>query len=338
MRRIPSIPVTPSAQPAGQWFFGGAVAISLVMHAVVGIVLIGGLDWQLPEAEETPILVELVPPPEPDTQEPLPQPEGQPKSEEQLAELPPPMPVLQPVIEFGEEDSGPRIDPDGRSEQEPNEPEPDEPEQAEPVPNETDKKKEANAAPSGVLPEETVETSNEPVPEVPEPVLEPERIADAEAAPDEPGTIGSIASLVTPAPKPEQNPDTVEPEVTANLREMISATQLFTEMILDDPRVRTAMADMPRSQRINLLCMTEMRGQLETARPPRPPQYLPSFHLQSGNVLHPRQAAFLSQGQWFDLAFRCEVDEDATKVQKFNYRIGDAIPREQWSQRGFPSF
>lgn len=303
----------PSAPPAGQRFFGGAVAISLVLHAVVVVALVGGMDWQLPETEEASISVELVPPPEPEAPEPLPQPEDQLNSEEKPAELQPTVPVLQPVIEFAETDSGPRIEPE---------------------PNETDETQDADTGPSKVLSEDAAETPKEHQQEVSELELETGQVADAEAAFDDPGTIGPIASLVTPTPKPVRNPDTEtgEPGV------LLPATQLFTDMILDDPRVRTAMADMPRSQRVNLLCVTEMRSQLETARPPRPPQYLPSFDLPAGNVLHPRQAAFLSQGQWFDFAFRCEVDEGATKVVKFNYRIGDAIPRTEWSRRGFPSF
>ena len=295
MRRLFCIPVTPSAQPTGQWFFPSAIAISLLLHAVVGVALIDGADRQLPETEETPILVELVPPPEPEAPEPSPQPEDQPKSEEQLAELPPILPVLQPVIEFGETDRGPRIDPDGELEHEPNEPEPDEPEQ-------------------------------------------PGQVADDEAAPDDFGTVGPIATLVTPTPKPVRNPATAAREERGKAGAMTSATQLFSDALLDDPRVRTAIAGMPRSERANLLCMTEMRGQLRAARPPRPPEILPSFRLPTGTVLEPRQAAFRSQGKWFDLAFRCEVDEGVTKVQKFSYRIGDAIPRAEWSQRGFPSF
>lgn len=338
MRRISNIAVMPSPPPAGQRFFGGAVAISLILHAVVVVALVGGMDWQLAETEEVSISVELVPPPESEAPEPLPQPEDQLNSEQKTAELQPTVPVLQPVIEFAETDSGPRIDPEGESEQQASQAEPDERQRTEPEPNEADETQDANTGPSKVLSEEAVETPKERQQEIPELEFETGQVADTETAFDDLGTIEPIASLVTPTPKPVRNPDTVEREETVEPGPMTLATQLFTELILDDPRVRTAMADMPRSQRVNLLCVTEMRSQLETARPPRPPQYLPSFHLPAGNVLHPRQAAFLSQGQWFDFAFRCEVDEGATKVVKFNYRIGDAIPRTEWSRRGFPSF
>ncbi len=330
MRRISSITITPS----GQWFFGGAVAISLLLHAIVVGALIGGWERQLAETEETPIFVELVPPPEPEAPEPKPQPQGQPSPEEEPAALQSTLPVLQPVIEFAEKDSAPRVERDGRSEQQSNKPEPDEPEQTESKLDEADEAKTSDTGRSQILREQAAQTSKEQPQEIPEPEPEPGQVADAETTPDEPGTAGSTISLITPTPRPVQNPvsETGEPGATTE------TPQLSNEAVLDDPRILTAMAGMPRSQRINLLCMTVMRNQLETARPPRPPQYLPAFDLPAGNVLHPPEAAFLSQGKWFELEFRCEVDDGATKVQKFNYQIGEAIPRSQWSQRGFPSF
>ena len=95
------------------------------------------------------------------------------------------------------------------------------------------------------------------------------------------------------------------------------------------------MAGTPRSLRASLLCMTEMRDQLRAAD--RPPKVLPSYPMPAGTVLEPLRAAFRTQGQWYDLAFRCELDDVVTRVLNFSYRIGDAIPRAEWSQRGLPN-
>lgn len=314
-----STTITPSAQLSGHWLFGGAVAISLVLHGAVLLALTGGWDRQLAETEETPVLVELVPPPE--QPEPMPEPQGQPNSQERPAAPPSALPVLQPVIEFAETDAGPRVGDDGQSGRQPTERQPDQAERVE---------AEGTEAPDGNVPqilhEQAAATSQVQQQQVPLTEPEPGRDADAET--------GQIVSLITPTPRPERKP---QPE-TGETGAATGAPPRPNEAVLDDPRILTAMAGMPRSQRINLLCMTVMRNQLETARPPRPPQYLPAFDLPAGNVLHPPEAAFLSRGQWFELAFRCEVDDGATKVLKFNYRIGEAIPRSQWSRRGFPDF
>ena len=299
-----------------------------MLHTVVIGALMGVWNRQLAETEETPIMVELVPPPETAAPEPVPQPKGDPNSE-QPAEPQSELPVLQPVIEFAEADSAPRVDLDGRSENQTNRPELNEPQ-----PAEADDVSNPDTELPEVSREQDVEVSEEQAQEAGEPASLPDQLAGAEAAPDASGATEQTISLIVPTPRPEQNPEAETVETAA----AAGTPPQSNEAILDDPRLLTAMAGMPRSQRINLLCMTVMRNQLETARPPRPPQYLPAFDLPEGNVLHPPEAAFLSRGQWFELAFRCEVNDGATKVEKFSYRVGEAIPRSQWLQRGFPSF
>lgn len=115
-----------------------------------------------------------------------------------------------------------------------------------------------------------------------------------------------------------------------------TATRLFSRDISDDPRMRTAMNGMPQAARVDLLCMTELRAQLRTATPPYQADLLPSFRLESGTVLQPRRAAFRAGGQWYDLAFRCELNTQVTRVESFTFRVGAPVPRSEWSARGFP--
>lgn len=115
-----------------------------------------------------------------------------------------------------------------------------------------------------------------------------------------------------------------------------TATRLFSREISDDPRMRTAMNGMPHAARVDLLCMTELRAQLRVATPPYHADLLPSFRLESGTVLEPRRAAFRAGGQWYDLAFRCELNTQVTRVERFTFRVGAPVPRSEWSARGFP--
>jgi outer membrane biosynthesis protein TonB len=115
-----------------------------------------------------------------------------------------------------------------------------------------------------------------------------------------------------------------------------TATRLFSRDISDDPRMRTAMNGMPQAARVDLLCMTELRAQLRAGTPPYHADLLPSFRLEAGNVLQPRRAAFRAGGQWYDLDFRCELNAGVTRVESFSHRVGEPVPRSEWSARRFP--
>ncbi|KGF66667.1 hypothetical protein LL06_26910, partial [Hoeflea sp. BAL378] len=67
-------------------------------------------------------------------------------------------------------------------------------------------------------------------------------------------------------------------------------------------------------------------------------ELLPSYRLDAGNVLAVADAAFRADGAWYDLSFRCTVDDQAFGVVSFALKVGSAIPRDQWAARGFPEF
>ncbi len=323
MNRDLDEPIAPPAQPTGRGVLGGAVAVSLILHAVVGFALIHRVDRQLEEMEEAPLLVELVPPPEPEEQPPEPEPEEEepepepePQSEDQAQASqpdapPPPIPVLRPVYEFAETDTGPKPDPKDLTITQPDQPETD---TAEAEESQTPEQQEPAAA---------------------EPILSAPQSEQVEAVTEQAEAVERIVALLTEQTESEQEPATLAPEEETDAKVLTPAELLYTDAIREDPTFRTAMNGLPRSRRAGLLCMTEMRDQLRAAQ--RPPEYLPSFSLPGGTVMEPREAAFRSGGQWFDLAFRCELNLEVTRVLKFSYRIGDAIPRSQWAQRGFPN-
>ncbi|MFD1696410.1 DUF930 domain-containing protein [Roseibium aestuarii] len=124
----------------------------------------------------------------------------------------------------------------------------------------------------------------------------------------------------------------------AGVPPLARARELFSNQILGDTRSQTAMRGMGPAQRLNLLCMTELDAQLRSFDPGRPPEMLPSFRPSGGTFLEPAQAAYRSRGVWYDLAFRCEADDEIRKVQAFSFRVGPPIRPAQWAERGLPSF
>jgi hypothetical protein len=411
-----------------RWFFGGELAVSLLLHTLVAVALTGVVARQFGEPQVDPISVELVAPPEIETPEPqvpelkIPEPEKpkveEEKPEDEKAAVPPPPPppppeeqqaepeqteepeetaptVMQPVVEFGDTDSGPREALDGTAAEETETPEqteeaPTEPEQATQETEEPEEGQPAEAEPSEASPAETAEVEETPQPEESQPEetppeetqLEeakaeeakpeeaqteqaqpdqlaeaaateapaPEAVAETETPTEDFGTVGPIVTAALPAPKPAQRPAARSASNAAansaggggnsgrQTPRLAEARRLFSASILGDTRARTAMAGMPPGQRLNLLCMTELRAQLIDWDPARPPEMLPSFRPKAGNVLEPGQAAYGSRGDWYDLNFRCETDKDVKRVVKFSFRIGPPIPPAKWQGRGLPPF
>ncbi|MTH99575.1 DUF930 domain-containing protein [Roseibium sp. RKSG952] len=293
-----------------------------------------------------------------------PPPEPAPSSEElaDSAEQPQPLeglPVLQPVDEFADEDTMPETGEEGPPETASAPAEIEDPDQL--VGNGTDAAADG-AADTGEAGPEVVEqeeaVTEETVPEeavtdaepVSDPVVEPSGdvplAAEAEPGSQDFGTVGPIVTAAAPASKPavrvrqraagQSSGNTSPPPPPGNLT---TARTLFSQQMSRDSRARRAMDGIPRDQRANMLCLSELRGQLENEIPPMPPELLPTFRVPPGaTVLQPREAAFRSRGMWYDITFRCEIDDRATRVLRFQYRIDGAVPRNEWLRRRFPVY
>ncbi|MBC00655.1 MAG: hypothetical protein CML67_14065 [Rhodobacteraceae bacterium] len=174
------------------------------------------------------------------------------------------------------------------------------------------------------------------------------------SAPEADGLSGAIATTL-PRAKPTPPPEALraasqddlppgvrlpagasEPARRPGAPRLTRSRELFSDRILGDSRTRTAMAGMSGPQRLNLLCLTELRAQIRDLYPDRPAEILPSFRPQPGTVLAPVRAAYRSRGVWYDLDFRCETDPAVTRVEDFSFRVGPPVPRSQWLSRGFP--
>lgn len=319
----------------------GAV-VSIALHALIAAVLF----VQLPSFEHTPpaeesVSVELVPPPEETAEASVPEeaPPEEPRAEEEQEQAEPPtpaaeaspeqdpatppaedvpIPVLRPVLEFGETDTG-SLDP-----------EPDDIGRKAPTPAELEAEE---------TPVETAASETETTPEtetaspVPEDVALPE-LGESEdpPAPAENADPASPAEAVADA----GTADAAEP-AAASAEPLTAAEKLYSASATDDPVARTAMGDLPRGTRIERLCSTELYAQLRHGSPSYRPELLPSFRLSQGTVLDVRRAAFRANTRWYDLSFRCEVDADATRVVSFAFDVGAEVPESQWRNRGFPA-
>ena len=287
--------------------FVWALPASLAVHLLIIALLIFGLPVSLPPPpKEEAIAVDLVPPPEPPAKaevEPSPPAEeSRPdKSQEANVEIPPPK-----SKDAARRETSPVQRPVfqfGEKDAGPR------------------KSPDRNSAKDG---SGSATALSEPVKQ--DPAGPPTLTAvEAKSPAPQPGT------PETPAPKPV---DAAKVQVTLQLEE---AKTLFSHTATSSPIATTALGEEPRGARAGRLCVTELREQLRHASPPYFPELLPSYRLEDGTVIEDPVAAFLGNGQWYNLSFRCEVDSDAMKVVSFAFQVGNSVPRSEWKRRRLPS-
>lgn len=334
------------------------------------------------EPEPEPAAPEPEPEPEPEAEQPAPEPEQSAAPQDQAGADQPgadepgegeatPIPVLRPVFQFGEEDSGPRKALDGDSSIESGQPDPSEgeaaPDQAEPDETQPTEQEQATAASeeaaaeAEALPPEASlsETPDQPTPDpatpdqpvtetpgialpeitLPDAQLSARPLSDADptAAPpvasDLPGVNLAPPPVAAEATTPVDTPGTGLPQ-----GDLAEAGNLFSPDLTENRVAMTAMGSLPRKLRASQLCTTELREQLRNGATSYGVELLPSYQLDSGTILAVPDAAFRADGDWYNLSFRCTVDADALKVVSFALKVGTAIPRDEWKARGFPEF
>lgn len=272
-------------------------------------------------AEAEPLPPEPEPEPEPPAPEPEPEvePEPQPEPVEQPPEPEPelpdaasaPIPVLRPVVRFGETDSGPELSRGTEAEAE----------TAEEAQTQEEADEVADAAPTLAQPEITLPEAPPLDGALPEAAAETnEGEGEAEATTQDEATDPAVVAAISEAQ--------LEPR---------DVTELFSSAISGDRAAMTAMAGLTRQERGDQLCGTELSQQLRNGTPAYVPYFLPILRLREGNVVDVPLAAFRDvDGSWINIAVRCEVDDDATEVMRFSLSVGKAVPRSEWAERGFP--
>jgi Domain of Unknown Function (DUF930) len=127
----------------------------------------------------------------------------------------------------------------------------------------------------------------------------------------------AIPEEAPPAPTPEEPP-----------LALAHAAKLFSDTALNWS-ARKALATLAVGARFEQLCDVEALEQIARGKPELRPEravaYATADTKVAGNVLIADGAAFLSQGQWYRLSFRCETTPDHSKVVSFDFATGGPI-------------
>ncbi|EJT05028.1 proline rich protein [Rhizobium sp. CCGE 510] len=109
---------------------------------------------------------------------------------------------------------------------------------------------------------------------------------------------------------------------------------LFSQTVSDDSVAQTALGNTPRGQRMNDLCRTELKQQIEHISPkyrdPEIPSYRPFTNETIIQVME--TGRFRTNGNWYSIQYECAVDTDATKILSFAFKFGGLIPRSQYAK------
>jgi hypothetical protein len=64
--------------------------------------------------------------------------------------------------------------------------------------------------------------------------------------------------------------------------------------------------------------------------------YATEAAVRRGGVVIAHGAAFHSNGRWYNLAFECQLSANQRDVAHLKFKLGDAIPAEQWADLNLP--
>ncbi|ANL35157.1 hypothetical protein AMC89_CH03121 [Rhizobium phaseoli] len=329
----------PEQRPEIRW----GVGASVLLHVPLIALLIFGLPKIEPKPpEDESVKVELVPPPEekkPEEKKPEEKP-PEPKPPEQAKKQPPPpppaaakkalaqakpmpMPTLRPVIEFGDKNSGPEKSLTGNFSQGEGKP-------AATPPQQDSEPKQLPTKAAADKPK-TQELPSKPLPDD---VKLPEvATADVSAERNGPPTdVSGEANTTIEQAKPPEDKTDETPKASVKSNDLPNAKTLFSRTADGSFIAQTAIDGLPRKDRVAKLCATELGAQLTNGSPRYSPFALPNRRLASGTVLVADDEAFGTAKGWYHVRFRCEVDEDATKVVSFAHKVDGLIPRSEYAK------
>ncbi|MFD2143117.1 DUF930 domain-containing protein [Ancylobacter oerskovii] len=163
----------------------------------------------------------------------------------------------------------------------------------------------------------------------------------AVAQPADPApSVPEAAADATPSASPAVHP----PATAARPDDMIRPARMLSARLLADPRgraTRRALATLADEERVAQLCDLEAMEQIHAWQPAYQPDRLVDYARadtrQHGNSLVAGGGAFRSGRKWYEVSFSCDLDAGLREVVGFAFKVGEAIPRQEWTALNLPA-
>jgi hypothetical protein len=117
------------------------------------------------------------------------------------------------------------------------------------------------------------------------------------------------------------------------------ATKLYAATMLNQPEmksVKRGLATLASSEKVMQLCNIEALEQIRLAASQYVPDTLVSYAMaspiQTGLMLTAMGGAFRSRRLWYGVSFECVAAPTLDGVTSFSFKLGEAIPRDQWEE------
>jgi hypothetical protein len=126
-------------------------------------------------------------------------------------------------------------------------------------------------------------------------------------------------------------------------RKCVKPTQMLSQEVLADRRssqTRAALSQLAPAEQVEQLCNLEAMAQVgqwnRRLQPDRLVAYAMGDTAFSENSFVADGAAVHSEQAWYRLHYRCDLSFDHKKVVAFEFVMGDAIPKSDWSEHNLP--
>jgi hypothetical protein len=120
--------------------------------------------------------------------------------------------------------------------------------------------------------------------------------------------------------------------------------KMLSEAEISNPkhnRLRTQLGQLESNTRTVQTCNLEAILQITRSglefHPVAVIAYAMAEVVAKGDTVVANGAAFQSEGEWYNLSFRCRISPRSRQVQGFEFVIGAAIPREDWTAHSLPN-
>jgi hypothetical protein len=120
--------------------------------------------------------------------------------------------------------------------------------------------------------------------------------------------------------------------------------KMLSEAEISNPkheRLRAQLGQLESNTRTVQICSLEAILQITRSglefHPMAVVAYAMADVVAKGDTVVANGAAFQSEGEWYNLSFRCRISPRSRSVQGLEFVIGAAIPREDWKAHSLPN-
>ncbi|MES0808094.1 DUF930 domain-containing protein [Roseibium sp. SCPC15] len=121
----------------------------------------------------------------------------------------------------------------------------------------------------------------------------------------------------------------------------VSATAFHASEILSDPRslqarlaLRTLVSDDRKEQLCALEAMEQLRRTQKGFRPTRLAPHAFRNSYQKNNAIFAPAGAVRSNRVWYEIAYKCQLDNIGANIERFEFALGSEIDRSLWDEHG----